>query len=217
MFLLLIPLLPWAWRALCAQRRKGEPATGTEREDVSGVGLHRNAAWPAPEHSPLRSRTQTFRFCRAKCHKAFLKKRNPRKVKWTKAFRKTAGKEMAVDSTFEFEKRRNKPVRYDRNLVATTLRVMKRVEDIKTTRAARFHERRMEAARALRQKQDVSELRKGERLLAPAEKQLVEAAVEARVREGAKARLAEGTAAAAAAAPSAGMGLDEDSEGDIAL
>ncbi|KAJ2841094.1 ATPase-activating ribosome biosynthesis protein, partial [Coemansia erecta] len=53
-------------------------------------------------------------------------KRNPRKVRWTKAFRKAAGKEMAIDSTFEFEKRRNVPVRYDRDLMSTTLKAMKR-------------------------------------------------------------------------------------------
>lgn len=39
-------------------------------------------------------------------------------------YRKTRGKEMAVDTTFEFEKRRNRPVKYDRNLVGATLRAM---------------------------------------------------------------------------------------------
>mgnify|MGYP001170045282 CR=1 FL=1 len=66
-------------------------------------------------------------------------KRNPRKLRWTKAFRKAAGKEMAIDTTYEFEKRRNVPVRYDRNLVATTLLAMKRVKEIRERRERQFY------------------------------------------------------------------------------
>jgi large subunit ribosomal protein L24e len=46
----------------------------------------------------------------------FKKKRNPRKVKWTKAYRKANGKELTCDASLEFEKRRNMPVKYDRKL-----------------------------------------------------------------------------------------------------
>ena len=63
---------------------------------------------------------QIFKFCRSKCHKNFKKKKNPRKAKWTKAFRKGAGKELAIDPSYEFEKRRNIPVKYDRELWQTT-------------------------------------------------------------------------------------------------
>mmetsp|Transcript_2917 Transcript_2917/g.4677 ORF Transcript_2917/g.4677 Transcript_2917/m.4677 type:complete len:181 (-) Transcript_2917:130-672(-) len=91
----------------------------------------------------VRNDAKIFRFCRGKCHKNFKMRRNPRKVRWTKAFRKSAGKEMVVDSTFEFEKRRNRPVKYDRNLVRKTLAAMQRVEEIKQRRAEDFYKLRM--------------------------------------------------------------------------
>lgn len=86
-------------------------------------------------------------------------KRNPRKVRWTKAFRKAAGKEMTIvsyflteltissdrgaqDSTIDFEKRRNVPVRYDRDLIQTTIKAMKRVGEIKSRRERAFFKNR---------------------------------------------------------------------------
>ena len=73
----------------------------------------------------------------------FKMKRNPRKLKWTKAFRRAAGKEMTVDSTLSFAARRNIPVRYDRNLVASTIKAMDRVSEIKARREKVFHKQRM--------------------------------------------------------------------------
>ncbi|KAG6874205.1 hypothetical protein C0995_003751 [Termitomyces sp. Mi166 len=74
-------------------------------------------------------------------------KRNPRKVRWTKAFRKAVGKEMTIDSTIEFEKRRNVPVRYDRDLMQATVKAMKRVGEIKSRRERAFFKNRMALSR----------------------------------------------------------------------
>lgn len=46
------------------------------------------------------------------------------------------------DSTYEFEKRRNVPVRYDRELVATTLKAMERVSEIRQKRERAFWKNR---------------------------------------------------------------------------
>lgn len=54
---------------------------------------------------------------------------------------------MTIDSTIDFEKRRNVPVRYDRELVQTTIKAMKRVEDIKKRREHAFWRQRMAVAR----------------------------------------------------------------------
>ena len=91
----------------------------------------------------VRNDAKEFRFCRSKCHKNFKQRRNPRKLKWTKAFRKAAGKELAVDSTLTFAQRRNVPVRYNRELAATTLKAMSRIEEIRQKRERAFYKNRM--------------------------------------------------------------------------
>uniref|UniRef100_A0A2K5QXK7 Probable ribosome biogenesis protein RLP24 n=1 Tax=Cebus imitator TaxID=2715852 RepID=A0A2K5QXK7_CEBIM len=86
----------------------------------------------------IRNDCKVFRFCKSKCHKNFKKKPNPRKVRWTKAFRKAAGKELTVDNSFEFVTRRNEPIKYQRELWNKTIDAMKRVEEIKQKRQAEF-------------------------------------------------------------------------------
>ncbi|PON36348.1 Ribosome biogenesis protein RLP [Parasponia andersonii] len=82
----------------------------------------------------VRNDAKIFRFCRSKCHKNFKMKRNPRKVKWTKAYRRLHGKDMTQDSTFEFERKRNRPERYDRNVTENTLKAMKKIYKVRAVR-----------------------------------------------------------------------------------
>ncbi|KAL9014023.1 MAG: hypothetical protein Q9173_001326 [Seirophora scorigena] len=99
--------------------------------------------YPSKGITFVRNDAKKFQFCRSKCHKNFKMKRNPRKLKWTKAFRKAAGKEMVVDSTLQFAARRNVPVRYNRDHVATTLKAMQRVSEIRAKRERVFYKNRM--------------------------------------------------------------------------
>ncbi|KAK4449992.1 ribosomal protein L24e-domain-containing protein [Podospora aff. communis PSN243] len=105
-------------------------------------------SWPSKGITFMRNDGKSFRFCRSKCHKNFKMKRNPRKLKWTKAYRKNAGKEMVVDSTLQFAARRNVPVRYDRELVQKTLKAMERISEIRARRERVFYKKRMAGKRA---------------------------------------------------------------------
>ncbi|XP_032479981.1 probable ribosome biogenesis protein RLP24 isoform X1 [Phocoena sinus] len=113
----------------------------------------------------VRNDCKVFRFCKSKCHKNFKKKRNPRKVRWTKAFRKAAGKELTVDNSFEFEKRRNEPVRYQRELWNKTIDAMKRVEEIKQKRQATFIMNRLKKNKELQKVQDIKEVKQNIHLI----------------------------------------------------
>nr|CCA16110.1 ribosome biogenesis protein RLP24 putative [Albugo laibachii Nc14] len=116
----------------------------------------------------VRNDSKVFRFCRSKCHKNFNRKRNPRKVKWTKSFRKAAGKEMALDTTYDFEKQRNRAVKYDRDLMNATIHAIQRVQDIKQRRDQDFHKNRMKAGKANERVRDLRELEQNISLIQPA-------------------------------------------------
>ncbi|KAI9835350.1 MAG: ATPase-activating ribosome biosynthesis protein [Sclerophora amabilis] len=92
-------------------------------------------------------------------------KRNPRKLKWTKAFRKAAGKELTVDSTLTFAARRNVPVRYNRDLVATTLKAMSRVSDVRARRERAFYKNRMRGNKERTKAEDRKLVEENEHLL----------------------------------------------------
>lgn len=123
----------------------------------------------------VRNDCKVFRFCRSKCNRAFKKKRNPRKVKWTKAFRKSAGKELTVDPVFEFEKRRHVPVKYSRELWSGTMKAMKRIEEIKQKRQSKFVMDRLKKGKELRYKADLQEISVNKHLIRlPAAKKKME-------------------------------------------
>jgi hypothetical protein len=46
------------------------------------------------------------------------------------------------DSTFEFERRRNRPERYDRNVTENTLKAIKTIDKVRSRRESKHIERR---------------------------------------------------------------------------
>merc|ERR1711904_344691 len=68
-------------------------------------------------------------------------------MRWTKAYRKTHGKELMYDSTLDFEKRREEPVRYNRELYIKTVQAIGKIEAIKQAREKRFKNARIKEAK----------------------------------------------------------------------
>ena len=105
-----------------------------------------------------RNDSKVFRFCGSKCNKLFKAKKNPRKIKWTKAYRMAHGKELQNDSVLEFEQRRNVPTRYNRELMVKTIQAMKKIDEIKIKRQERLFNRRMAKAQAKKKEATINEL-----------------------------------------------------------
>jgi large subunit ribosomal protein L24e len=67
-------------------------------------------------------------------------------MRWTKAYRKTHGKELTCDPVYEFEKNKDTAVRYNRDTWVNTIQAMEKIEKIRTDRETRFWENRMKKA-----------------------------------------------------------------------
>eukprot|EP01053_Blabericola_migrator_P003075 Blabericola_migrator_1__3074@NODE_1898_length_3592_cov_148_977872_g1215_i0_p2_GENE_NODE_1898_length_3592_cov_148_977872_g1215_i0NODE_1898_length_3592_cov_148_977872_g1215_i0_p2_ORF_typecomplete_len159_score39_46Ribosomal_L24e/PF01246_20/3_1e16Ribosomal_L24e/PF01246_20/1_1e04AAA_23/PF13476_6/0_38MTBP_C/PF14920_6/1_1_NODE_1898_length_3592_cov_148_977872_g1215_i011281604 len=94
----------------------------------------------------VRNDGRLFTYCSSKCKSHFKARHNPKRSKWTKAHRIAAGKELTIDSVFQFEKRRNVPIKYNRDLYIKTIKAMKRIDEIRQKRRARFYQMRMRVA-----------------------------------------------------------------------
>lgn len=108
---------------------------------------------------------QIFRFCRGKCHKAFKKRKNPRKTGWTKAHRKAFGKELTIDPSFEFERRRNIPVKYNRELWTKTIGAIKRINEIREKREGHFVLTRLRKGHDVEVEMDVKDVQRNMALI----------------------------------------------------
>ena len=77
---------------------------------------------------------------------------------------------MVVDSTLAFAARRNVPTRYNRNLVATTLKAMQRVSEVRARRERAFYKQRMQGNRERAMAADRKLVEENQHLLPPGER-----------------------------------------------
>ncbi|EDS31944.1 ribosome biogenesis protein RLP24 [Culex quinquefasciatus] len=108
----------------------------------------------------VRNDCKVFRFCCSKRRRAFNRKKNPRKICWTKAYRKTNGKELTIDPAFESEKRRNVPVKYNRELWSKTIDSIKKITEIRERRERHFVMERLRKTRDREIHNDIVDVQK---------------------------------------------------------
>ena len=115
----------------------------------------------------VRNDAKQFQFCRSKCRRTFNMKRNPRRLRWTKAYRKTHNKELAIDSTFLFERKRNRVEKYNRQVMEKSLKAIPVIKKIQKKREKDFWKRRMVVGEMEERRMALFELNQGIDLVAP--------------------------------------------------
>ncbi|OAF71090.1 hypothetical protein A3Q56_01125 [Intoshia linei] len=107
----------------------------------------------------VRNDATIFRFCRPKCFKMFKRKKNPRKMRWTKAYRKFNNKDLVNDPSQMFEQKRSEIEKYDRTKWEKMLCSIKQVNTIKHNRESHFIRKRLAVGFEKRKEADKQEIK----------------------------------------------------------
>jgi large subunit ribosomal protein L24e len=75
---------------------------------------------------------------------------------------------MSNDTTFDFEQRRNRPIKYDRNVTGATIQAIQTISQIQNQRQQRFFDVRQQDSKQIQKVQARSEIEQSIELLAPA-------------------------------------------------
>ncbi|KAI3382206.1 hypothetical protein SNEBB_010520 [Seison nebaliae] len=107
----------------------------------------------------VRNDCTIFKFCRSKCHKMFKKRRNPRKLKWTKAYRESRNKDLTEDSVIQLQSELKtgikEPVKYSRELWNEGIEAIKTLDKIKLKRQSAHITKRLKKGIEDRRKTDI--------------------------------------------------------------
>ena len=99
--------------------------------------------YPGHGNTFVRDDSEIFEFCRSKCFRLFKLKRNPRKIKWTKASRLARGKDIIDQNVISFEKKRNEVDIYSRQAYLETIQAISIVNQVKKNRDKEFIKERI--------------------------------------------------------------------------
>jgi len=86
-------------------------------------------------------------------------------MRWTKAYRKTHGKELTCDPVYEFEKNKDTAIRYNRDVWVDTIQAMEKIDKIRQDRENRFWDERMRKAQHHKKEMIKSNLMKHDSLI----------------------------------------------------
>ncbi|TBU05355.1 ribosomal protein L24 [Hamiltosporidium tvaerminnensis] len=113
----------------------------------------------------VRNDSIPFTFCRSKCSKLFKLKKNPRKIKWTKIYRKINNKELCNDTVQMFEKRQTIPQKCTSTTTTTIKELIPSILHLKNHKENVFIEDRILQAQELDKENCIKFLEKNKHIL----------------------------------------------------